>query len=88
MCELSTMIQNKIQEVFETENRILSDDELFTHFQEYEPSEHVIEKEVHYFLKSYYIYEDTKIEWEGDLSGIQIQRTISIGEDEKGFKVS
>lgn len=88
MSELANMIQDRIQEVFEKENRILSDDELYTHFQAYEPSEHVIEKEIHYFLNSYYILEDTKIEWEGDLSGIQVQREISFGKNEKGFKVS
>ncbi|TYS91942.1 hypothetical protein [Rossellomorea aquimaris] len=85
MNELAEMIQNRIQEVFESENRILSDDELYTYFQSYEPSEHVIEKEVHYFLNSYYIFEDTKIEWEGDLSGIEISRQISVGLDEEGI---
>lgn len=84
MNELSEMIQSKIQEVFETENRILSDDELFTIFQAYEPSEHIIEKEVHYFLNSYYLYEDTKIEWEGSLDGIEISRQIGVRFNEEG----
>jgi hypothetical protein len=85
---LAEMIRDYIHEKFDSENRIPSDDEIYTHFQAHEPSEHIIEKEIHFFFDSYYILEDTKIEWEGDLSGIQVQRTISIGEDEKGFKVS
>jgi hypothetical protein len=89
MCELSEMIRDYIHECFGTENRIPSDDEVYLKFRAYEPSEHIIEKEIHFFFDSYFILEDTKIEWEGELpNGIQVQRTISIGEDEKGFKVS
>lgn len=88
MNELANNIRDFIHYCFDTENRIPSDDEIYTRFQTYEPSEHIIEKEIHYFFDSYYILEDTKIEWEGDLNGIQVQREISIGEDEKGFKVS
>lgn len=88
--ELAEMIQEYIQEVFETQNIVPCDDSIYTHFQQYEPSEHIIEKEVHYFLNSYYILEDTKIEWEGDLSNvnIQVQREISIGENQEGLKIS
>jgi hypothetical protein len=87
---LAEMIQEYIQEVFETQNIVPCDDSIYTHFQQYEPSEHIIEKEIHYFLNSYYILEDTKIQWEGDLSNveIQVQREISLGENQKGLKIS
>jgi hypothetical protein len=85
MNELAEMIQEYIQEVFETQNIVPCDDSIYTHFQQYEPSEHIIEKEIHYFLNSYYILEDTKIEWEGDLSNVQIQRQVSAGLDEEGI---
>ena len=88
MCELSEMIRDYIHECFDNENRVPGDDEVYLKFRAYEPSEHIIEKEIHFFFDSYFILEDTKIEWEGDFNGIQIQREISIGEDEKGFKVS
>jgi hypothetical protein len=90
MSELSEMIRDYIHECFDTLNLIPSDDMIYERFQAYEPSEHIIEKEIHFFFDSYYIFKDTKIEWEGDLSNvdIQIQREISLGEDEKRFKVS
>jgi hypothetical protein len=84
MSELANMIQEYIQEVFETQNIVPCDDSIYTHFQQYEPSEHIIEKEIHYFLNSYYLLPDTVIEWEGDLSDIEISRQISVGFDEEG----
>ncbi|WP_219169524.1 hypothetical protein [Bacillus sp. MCCB 382] len=90
MNELVNNIRDYIHECFDNENRIPSDDEVYLKFRAFEPSEHIIEKEIHFFFDSYYILENTKIEWEGDLSNvdIQVQREVSIGEDAKRFKVS
>jgi hypothetical protein len=74
MNELSEMIRNYIHECFDNHNVIPSDDQIYTHFQAYEPSEHIIEKEIHFFFDSYFILEDTEIEWEGNLDTIHIER--------------
>jgi hypothetical protein len=74
MCELSEMIRDYIHECFDNENLIPSDDLIYTHFQAYEPSEHIIEKEIHFFFDSYCLLPDTVIEWEGNLDAIHIER--------------
>jgi hypothetical protein len=74
MCELSEMIRDYIHECFGTENRIPSDDEVYLKFRAYEPSEHIIEKEIHFFFDSYFLLPDTVIEWEGNLDTIHIER--------------
>jgi hypothetical protein len=65
--QLSEQIQSYIQNRFETYNMVPSDDQIYEHFQSQEPSEHLIEKEIHYFFNSYEIYQDTRIEWEGNI---------------------
>jgi hypothetical protein len=74
MCELSEMIRDYIHECFDNLNTIPSDDQIYTHFQAYEPSEHIIEKEIHFFFDSYFLLPDTVIEWEGNLDTIHIER--------------
>jgi hypothetical protein len=82
---LAEMIRDYIHECFDNHNMIPSDDQIYTHFQAYEPSEHIIEKEIHFFFDSYFILEDTRIEWEGELpDDIEIHRQISVGLDEEG----
>jgi hypothetical protein len=87
MNELANMIRDYIHECFDNQNYIPDDDELFEKFPQ--ASEHVIEKEVNFFFDGYYILPTTKVKWEGVIyDGIQIQREISLGENEERFKVS
>lgn len=89
MNDLSEMIRDYIHECFDTGNYIPSDDEIYLKFREQEPSEHIIEKEINFFFDGYYILPTTIVKWEGAIyDGIQIQRAISIGEDEKRSAVS
>jgi hypothetical protein len=85
MCELSEMIRDYIHECFGTENRIPSDDEVYLKFRAYEPSEHIIEKEIHFFFDSYYILPDTEIKWEGKLPKglVSIQTELKVEKDAK-----
>jgi hypothetical protein len=85
MSELSEMIRDYIHECFDTLNLIPSDDMIYERFQAYEPSEHIIEKEIHFFFDSYYIFSDTKIEWEGELPDglVSIQTEMKVEKDAK-----
>lgn len=65
---LAELIRDYIHEKFDTENRIVSDDEIYTHFQTYEPSEHIIEKEINAFFDGHYILQNTVIEYEGPIN--------------------
>jgi hypothetical protein len=87
--DLAEMIRDYIHECFDNHDYIPDDSEIYTKFQSYEPSEHIIEKEINFFFDGYYILPTTKVKWEGVIyDGIQIQREIGIGEDEERFKVS
>jgi hypothetical protein len=68
MCELSEMIRDYIHECFNNHNMIPSDDQIYTHFQAYEPSEHIIEKEINAFFDGHYILPNTVIEYEGPIN--------------------
>jgi hypothetical protein len=85
MNELSEMIRDYIHECFDNHNMIPSDDQIYTHFQAYEPSEHIIEKEIHFFFDSYYIFQDTEIKWEGELAEglVSIQSEMKVEKDAK-----
>jgi hypothetical protein len=72
--ELSEMIRDYIHECFDNQDYIPDDSEIFTRFEEHEPSEHMIEKEIHFFFDSYFLLPDTVIEWEGNLDTIHIER--------------
>jgi hypothetical protein len=87
MNELANLIRDYIHECFDNQDYIPDDDELYSKFPE--ASEHVIEKEINFFFDGYYILPTTVVKWEGVVyDGIQIQREISIREDEKRRSVS
>lgn len=89
MGELSELIRDYIHECFDNHDYIPSDDEIFKKFEEYDPSEHMIEKEINFFFDGYYILPTTIVKWEGAIyDGVQIQRELSIGEDSQRQKIS
>jgi hypothetical protein len=87
MNELANMIRDYIHECFDNGNYVPSDDEVYMKFRDHQPSEHVIEKEIHFFFDSYYIFSDTEIKWEGELPKglVSIQTEL---EEERNAKVS
>jgi hypothetical protein len=74
--QLSEQIQSYIQNSFETQNYIPDDSEIYAHFQHAEPSEHLIGKEISYFFRSYEVYADTRIEWEGDVTELVVRHEM------------
>ena len=87
MNESAKKIRAYIHNCFDLHDYIPDDDELFAEFPE--SSLHEVEKEINFFFDGYYILPTTVVKWEGVVyDGIQIQREISIGEDEKGLEVS
>jgi hypothetical protein len=65
---LGQNIQNYIGHCFIYEDRVPSDEDIYLKFEEYEPSDELVQKEIDFFFASNQINHDTVIEWEGDIN--------------------